>query len=103
MKRGAGGETKNGSRRAFGAVIHGEVQGVGFRMSAVIKAESLGLTGWVRNAEDGSVELFAEGPARELEIFFEWLQTGPSYANVENVTRTDEPALGLYKRFSVIL
>ncbi|MCX7774500.1 MAG: acylphosphatase [Spirochaetaceae bacterium] len=86
---------------AFHAIIIGEVQGVGFRMSAVMRAERLGLTGWVRNTEDGNVEVWAEGPSEPLERFAQWLQTGPSAARVDRVLRTDEEPRGIYHRFSV--
>ncbi len=87
--------------KAFHAVVKGEVQGVGFRMSAVIRAERYGLTGWVRNTSEGDVEVWAEGEDQTLEQFYEWLQVGPSSARVDEVLKTDEPARGFYERFSV--
>ncbi len=87
--------------KAFHAVIKGEVQGVGFRMSAILKAEQLGLTGWVRNTEDGAVEVWAEGDAEPLDRFFAWLHYGPSAARVDQVIKTDETPRGVYRRFSV--
>lgn len=87
--------------KAFHAVVRGEVQGVGFRMSAILRAEQLGLTGWVRNTEDGSVEVWAEGEAEALERFLAWLHMGPSSARVDEVMKTDELPRGIYRRFSV--
>lgn len=87
--------------QAFHAVVRGGVQGVGFRMSAVIRAERLGLTGWVRNTEDGNVELWAEGEPEDLESFYAWLQVGPSSARVDEVLKTEEQPRGFYSRFSV--
>ncbi len=86
---------------AFHAVVKGEVQGVGFRVSAVLRAERLGLTGWVRNTDEGDVEVWAEGKSEELESFYSWLQIGPSAARVDKVLKTDERPRGFYSRFSV--
>lgn len=87
--------------QAFHAIVKGEVQGVGFRMSAVIRAERLGLAGWVRNTPEGDVEVWAEGASDELESFYTWLQVGPSASRVDEVLRTDEQPKGFYSRFSV--
>ncbi len=87
--------------KAFHAVVKGEVQGVGFRMSAVIRAERLGLTGWVRNTPEGDLEVWAEGDVLALEQFYDWLKIGPSAARVDEVLKTEEEPRGLYKRFSV--
>jgi acylphosphatase len=70
---------------AFQARVTGRVQGVGFRWSAVREARRLGLRGWVRNADDGSVEVEAEGPPADLEAFLAWLRTGPPGAFVRDV------------------
>ena len=87
--------------KAFRAIIKGDAQGVGFRMSAVLRAERSGLTGWVRNTEDGDVEVWAEGDEMALEQFYDWLQLGPSYARIDEVLRTEEEPKGYYSRFSV--
>lgn len=74
--------------------IQGRVQGVFFRASTRQKAQSLGLTGWVANRPDGSVECLACGDARTLECFREWLWQGPDAARVTQVistSATDEP------------
>ena len=65
--------------------IFGQVQGVFFRHSAKREAERLGLTGWVRNNDDGSVEIRAEGPRDKLEEFIVWCKKGPPAAKVERV------------------
>ena len=79
----------------------GEVQGVGFRYYALSQAESLGLTGWVRNRADGSVEVLAEGSRPELEAFVDALWKGPSGASVRNVHMEWGPASGTFERFQV--
>jgi acylphosphatase len=71
--------------RAFRARVTGRVQGVGFRWSAVREARRLGVRGRVRNADDGSVELEAEGPPPALEQFLAWLHRGPAGACVDDV------------------
>ena len=50
-----------------------------------MQAETLGLTGWVRNNDDGSVEIFAEGPADALDTLEQWCHLGPPAARVEHV------------------
>ncbi len=67
---------------AFRFVVRGRVQGVGFRYSAIHRASSLGLAGWVRNEADGSVTGFAQGPSDALAQFAAWLAHGPSGASV---------------------
>ena len=85
--------------KAIHAIVEGEVQGVGFRYSALREARALCLTGWVRNAEDGSVEVWAEGEESSLDEFSRWLEHGPDYARVESVRVTREKALGIYASF----
>ncbi len=69
-------------------VVKGRVQGVGFRWFAVRQAEALGLVGWVRNQDDGSVEVVARGPATAIEQMEEALRRGPSGARVSHVEST---------------
>ena len=89
--------------KAIHAVVEGEVQGVGFRYSAIREAKALGLTGWVRNVEDGSVEVWAEGEEPSLDEFSLWLEHGPDYARVEKLRVTWEKALEIYHSFLTIL
>lgn len=65
--------------------VSGRVQGVFYRVSARDAAAGLGLTGWVRNTADGSVELKACGNPRDLEQLEKWLWEGPPDARVEAV------------------
>lgn len=65
--------------------VTGRVQGVCFRMSAQMQANSCGLTGWVRNLQNGQVEVMAFGEERQLKIFRQWLNSGPSMAQVTSV------------------
>lgn len=65
--------------------ITGQVQGVFFRARSKEQADLLGIKGWVRNLEDGSVEIDAEGSADQLKIFTEWCHHGPPSAIVDHV------------------
>ncbi len=67
------------------ATVTGRVQGVGFRWFARDRAMALGLSGWVRNRADGSLEVLAEGPAEALEAFEAALRLGPPGATVGSV------------------
>ncbi len=66
--------------------VHGLVQGVGFRYSTRQQAKSLGLKGYARNLEDGSVEVLACGEEKDVEALIAWLRAGgPHAARVEKV------------------
>lgn len=69
-------------------IISGDVQGVGFRAWVRGKARELGLVGWVKNREDGAVELVAEGPKEALEKLVQACRRGPDVAWVEKVDTT---------------
>ncbi len=71
--------------RAIRATVQGQVQRVGFREATRRRARSLGVLGWVRNGEDGSVALHAEGQPEALEALLEFLRKGPRGAAVERV------------------
>jgi DNA ligase D-like protein (predicted 3'-phosphoesterase) len=66
-------------------VVRGRVQGVFFREATVRRARELGVMGWVRNADNGSVLVHAEGPEGALDRLVEFLRKGPRAARVENV------------------
>jgi len=70
-------------------VVRGRVQGVFYRAETQRSAQRLGLTGWVRNVPDGSVELVACGEAAELDQLERWLWQGPPHAQVEKVEAGD--------------
>ena len=71
--------------------IHGVVQGVFFRKYTHQAAIELGVSGWVRNVEDGTVEIEAEAPAERLNLFINWCHHGPDHAVVNKVTVTESP------------
>jgi len=66
--------------------ISGAVQGVGYRYSMVMAANRLGITGWVRNRRDGSVEAMIAGTADAVAAMIDWARHGPAGADVANVT-----------------
>lgn len=76
------------------AVVHGQVQGVGFRYFVQRRASALGLSGWVRNNDDGTVEAVAEGPRDRLEQLHSALEDGPRMAHVDRVDTRWMPATG---------
>lgn len=80
--------------------IHGQVQGVGFRFSARKEAERLGLRGFVRNEEDGSVTIEAEGEAEALDKYKAWCRHGPRFARVVRVDCAEGPVRG-YESFEI--
>jgi acylphosphatase len=83
------------------AEIFGDVQGVGFRVFVLRRGMAYGLTGWVRNRWDGSVELVAEGPRPALEILLDDVRRGPSASNVERVEEHWETATAEFRSFGV--
>lgn len=70
--------------------VRGRVQGVGYRYFVLETAESRGLTGWVANADDGSVRIVAVGDRDSLERFRESLSEGPPLARVDSVNYREE-------------
>ncbi len=65
--------------------ITGRVQGVGFRYFALLQAETLGLTGWVKNNYDGSVESEVEGERSAVEEYIVQMKIGPRWSSVKGV------------------
>lgn len=66
-------------------LVRGTVQGVGYRQACRRRANELGLAGWVRNRDDGSVEVQAEGPEQSLTELRVWCEQGPAEARVASV------------------
>jgi acylphosphatase len=87
--------------KAFHATIEGEVQGVGFRYSAMREANGRGIVGWVRNTQDEAVEVWAEGEEAALLAFKAWLEAGPPYARVDRVALNWEKPTGKFTSFSI--
>ncbi len=88
--------------RRLHAIVRGRVQMVGFRYFVLEEARALGLSGWVRNGDDGAtVEVVAEGSQEELRLLEEALRAGPRGARVEAVDATWSDALGGHESFDV--
>jgi acylphosphatase len=79
-------------------LIHGRVQGVWFRESMRQEAERLGVTGWVRNRADGSVEAVVQGPVEAVDALLAWARSGPPMAQVERITLSETE--GHYSTFT---
>jgi len=82
-------------------VVHGDVQGVGFRDFVERRARELSLAGSVRNRHDGTVEVVAEGPRNLLDRLLQNLRDGPRMASVDRVEVVEEPATGEFSGFRV--
>lgn len=72
--------------KRYRVVITGLVQGVGFRYFVQERAESLGVTGWVRNLRDGRVEAEIEGENDHINMLIDAMREGPTFSHVEKVT-----------------
>jgi acylphosphatase len=81
------------------ARVFGVVQGVGFRYWTMGKAEELGLTGEVKNLDDGSVALVAEGPRWKIHELRAWLNSHETPGRVERVEDSMSPAEGSFRSF----
>jgi acylphosphatase len=82
--------------------VKGRVQGVGFREFVRHEASSRGITGWVRNGDDGQcVELVAEGDDEALAALLEMLHTGPRFARVDAVESEYSEAGAGFSRFGM--
>ena len=77
--------------------IQGLVQGVGYRWAMAQEARRLGVTGWVRNRRDGSVEAMVAGPQAAVDAIVGWARGGPDAAVVRSVDAT--PAEGRFHSF----
>jgi acylphosphatase len=78
-------------------VMHGRVQGVWYRESMRIEAERLGVTGWVRNRRDGTVEAVVQGSPEAVEAIVRWAWEGPPSARVDDIVMT--PGTGEFSDF----
>jgi acylphosphatase len=83
------------------AIVTGRVQGVCFRDFTRRWASSLSLQGWVRNMEDGRVEILAEGDEQRLRDLIARVREGPSFARVDDVEISWGPATGEFGDFRI--
>jgi len=96
-----GGKGQTPALARLQAVVHGRVQGVSFRYYTQRRAQELGLSGYVRNAWDGTVQVVAEGPRPAVEALLSFLRVGPRAAFVTQVDTSWPPATGSFHRFEV--
>ncbi len=85
------------------AVVHGSVQGVGFRATVQAHARSMRLTGKVRNCVDGTVELIAQGSVEQLEGFIAKLNQQPGYATIDRIDTKYEKPSHAFEGFHVVI
>lgn len=88
-------------KRTITARVIGHVQGVYFRAATQIAASKLGITGWVKNTEEGDVCLEAEGDEEDLEQLVLWLHKGPKPAKVEQVIVERSEASDSFQSFEI--
>lgn len=90
-----------GEKVRLRATVHGRVQGVNFRYYTRQQARQLGITGYVRNLWDGTVEVVAEGERHNVTRLLSWLHRGPSMAFVEKVDAQWLPSIDEFQHFEV--
>lgn len=83
------------------AIVHGRVQGVFFRDYTRRQAELLGLSGWVRNLPDRTVETVFEGDADSVTSMLQWLKTGSPMSDVTDIDAREEDPQGESKGFEI--
>ena len=89
------------TEQRFDLMIYGKVQGVGFRYSAMLKAESLGIKGYVKNQRDGSVFVAVQGATTAVEHFVNWCYQGPPAADVSRIEKTSR-SIEEFREFSLL-
>jgi acylphosphatase len=94
-------ERANDEEKRLHAIVHGRVQGVGFRYSTREVAQNRGLAGYVKNRADGTVEVVVEGPEGLLQEMLAWLERGPSLARVDRVETQWQRPTHKHDRFEV--
>ncbi len=82
-------------------IIHGRVQGVGFRAFTQAQATKLSLRGYVLNRDDGTVEAVIEGPSDRVQRLLQILRRGPESARVDKLDIVQQPFRGQFKRFEI--
>ena len=83
------------------AIVTGRVQGVSYRASTAAEARRLGLAGWVRNRDDGSVELEVEGASDRVAALLQWCEHGPPAARVSRVAVEELAVAGEQGTFAI--
>ena len=82
-------------------IVSGRVQGVCFRMETQRAAKKIGVSGWVRNLIDGTVEAVFEGDKKQVDQAIEWCRKGPSLSVVSNLETDWESYTGEFGDFNI--
>ena len=80
--------------RRIHVIVAGDVQGVGYRYTMRIVARDVGVSGWVRNLADGTVEAEVEGTEAQVDEVLAWMAEGPPGSRVDDARVTDAPPTG---------
>lgn len=83
------------------AIFSGRVQGVGFRFTAIDVARSYNVSGFVKNLDDGNVEVVAEGEEDTLKEFIDAIRSGPLCNYIRSVDISYEPPTGRFRDFTI--
>ena len=81
--------------------VTGRVQGVFFRQSTRVIAIKNNVNGWVRNLDDGRVEIIAEGEIQNIDALVDWCKTGPANSRVDEFELSEENPTGEFENFEV--
>jgi len=81
--------------------VTGRVQGVFFRQSTKVMAIKNNVNGWVRNLDDGRVEIVAEGENQDIDNLADWCKTGPANSRVDKFELSEENSAGEFENFEV--
>ncbi|AGK52236.1 acylphosphatase [Bacillus sp. 1NLA3E] len=81
--------------------VYGKVQGVGFRYFSQMKAVQYDVRGWVKNSEEGAVEILAEGTQGNLDLFIEDVRRGNPFSKVNDVIVQDTNKTDSYQSFKI--
>ncbi|MGJ7035460.1 acylphosphatase [Anoxybacillus eryuanensis] len=87
----------------YSIVVHGRVQGVGFRYFAQYEARKRGLTGWIKNCDaDHMIEMEVQGEVEKVEVFVDKIKQGPPFAYVERIEQYAIPTVSHETAFRII-
>lgn len=91
----------NAKQKRIHLIVHGRVQGVGFRYFVLDQAKRLNITGWTCNRFNRTVEVLAEGEDENLDQFLLVVGNGPRASNVTNVDHDWQSATGEFEKFKI--
>lgn len=83
-------------------LVKGRVQGVGFRYFVQTKAAQQNIKGWVKNLQDGNVEIEAEGSEKDLELFTEEIRKGSPFSHVDSLETDEKETHNEYSSFDIV-